>query len=85
MNTYRVDWIPHARTLLAAAWLIASNRNAVTRAQDAVDKALASDPRGLGKELSEGLWRIARYPLVAYYEIDDTTNTATVTDLAFIP
>ena len=85
MSTYRVDWIPYARALLASAWLRASNRNAVTRAQNAIDKALAVDPKGHGKELSEGLWKIERLPLVAFYEIDDTTRTVTVTDLAHIP
>jgi hypothetical protein len=85
MSTYRVDWIPYARALLASAWLGASNRNAVTRAQNAIDKALAVDPKGQGRELSEGLWKIERLPLAAYYEIDESSGTVTVTDLAFIP
>ena len=85
MNSCRVQWVLHARTLLAAAWLAASNRNAVTRAQHAIDQALANDPKTAGRELAEGLWRIEVSPLVVFYEIDDTSNTVTVTDLAFIP
>jgi hypothetical protein len=85
MSAYVVKWVRHARTLLATAWLAAGDRNAVTRAQNAIDKALAAKPKSVGRELSDGLWRIERPPLVAFFEIDDTNNTVTVTDLAYIP
>jgi len=85
MNSYHVTWVHYARSLLAAAWLSASDRNAVTRAQAAIDKALATDPKMFGRELSEGLWKIDIAPLGAFYEIDDANTTVTVTDMAFVP
>jgi hypothetical protein len=85
MTPYYVKWVRHARTLLAATWLTAGNRNAITRAQDSIDKALAKDPKFGGRELSEGLWKIERLPLVAFYEIDEANKTVTVTDMAYIP
>ena len=85
MNAYHVQWIPYSRAKLAAAWLSANNRNAITRAQHVIDQALAKDPKAAGRELSEGLWRIERLPLVAFYEIDDANKTVTVTDIAYFP
>jgi mRNA-degrading endonuclease RelE of RelBE toxin-antitoxin system len=84
MMSFRVRWSAEARQKLAAIWLAASDRNAVTRACDAIDKALARDPIG-GEELSEELWKIGRAPLVAYYEIDKANKIVNVTGVSFLP
>ncbi len=85
MTAFRVKWSKRARTFLAAVWLATTNRNAVTRASAAIEKALAADPRFHGHEISEGLWKIERVPLTAFHEVDDANNVVKVTKLAFNP
>ncbi len=45
---------PEARRQLATIWTDATDRNAVTRAADAIDKALRSNPENLGESRSKG-------------------------------
>jgi len=69
---YFVDWTPAARAHLATIWLQASDRQAVTKAQAAVDKLLAADPLLHVQHLAEGLYAINVYPLRrAKYELAD--------------
>ena len=71
MTSYRVVTTKHAKDQLIEIWLSASDRGAVTQAQHRIETTLSHSPRHPGSELSEGLWRIAAQPLVAYYTIDD--------------
>jgi mRNA-degrading endonuclease RelE of RelBE toxin-antitoxin system len=76
--SYRVGWSTSARQTLAAIWIKAANRQAVTAAQARIDRLLAADPLRNGKALSEGLYAIDVHPLRAVFEMDDSANTVKV-------
>ncbi len=75
---YNVDWDISARHTLAAIWIKAANRQAVTAAQDQIDRLLAADPLGKSKPVSEGLYAINVHPLRVVFEVDDSTKSIMV-------
>jgi hypothetical protein len=79
MNPYTVEWTPEAENQLALIWLRASDRAAITAAQNQADRLLARDPHGHGRSLSEGLHQIDCPPLAISYTIDDTRREVEVT------
>jgi hypothetical protein len=81
MNAYTVRATDEADDQLMALWLAASDRAAITAAQHQIDQGLAIDPRANGRELGEGLWRIAVPPLKAFYEIDDNQRLVRITGI----
>jgi hypothetical protein len=58
VRCYTVDWDPAAENELAEIWTEATDRAAVTRAQQQADQILSRNPIDSGIELSEGLHRI---------------------------
>jgi hypothetical protein len=50
----------------------------MTAAANAIDRLHARNLKKNGSHVSEGLYRIAVPPLVAYYSIDDQTRTVHV-------
>jgi hypothetical protein len=82
---YVVVYTDDADDLLAAAWLDAPDRSAVTLAQNQIDQLLSRDPKSFGQEIAEGLWRIEVPPLFAYFEISDNNHEVTVTGFRLIP
>jgi hypothetical protein len=67
---YRVDWAPRAEQQLAAAWIAATDRAAVTTAAARLDAYLARDPLRLGDALDSSVYRIAFIdPLGAEFEV----------------
>jgi len=79
MKRYLVIWALDALDQLALIWIAGPDRDAITQAQDHIDAILTNDPRGLGEETSEGLWKLIVAPLVALYEIDDGGGIVRVT------
>ena len=75
-----VDWEDDARDDLAIAWMAASTleRNAITVAQDHIDRLLATNPQGNGWPLSEGLFATEFPPLRVLYEIFDDVHKVKV-------
>lgn len=69
--TYTVVWLPPALQALAAIWVAATDRNAVTRASNNIDRALGTDPQTVGRCLFDTVWEFSAPPLVVEYEIDD--------------
>lgn len=67
---YLVGWTATAENGLAEVWLNASDRNAVNKAADRIERALAISPLDLG----EGRERNDRIhfdpPLSVYYRVD---------------
>lgn len=59
---YDVAWGPRAEAMLAAAWLAAPDRAAVTRAASRLDAQLAVDPLHLGESRTYSVHRIAFDP-----------------------
>ncbi|MBL8800245.1 MAG: hypothetical protein JNM56_40565 [Planctomycetia bacterium] len=81
---YTVDWEPGAVAALAAIWLQAANRQAVTAAQDEIDRLLAADPQGNGTAIVEGLYAIDAYPLRAQFKVSDAQPTVRVVAVAWL-
>jgi hypothetical protein len=84
MNSFSLEYTDDAEDMLAEAWLAAKNRRAATVAQTQIDQRLSRDPKNVGEELSEELWRILVPPLVAYYEIDEQKSKVTVTGFGLL-
>ena len=82
MTPFQVIWSSEALRQLAFSWNAATNRIDITRAQHRIDRALASDPKSAGRELSEGLWKIKDASLIAFFENNDTHKILRVTDVA---
>jgi plasmid stabilization system protein ParE len=81
MNRFTVEWLPEAENELADIWLAATDRGAVTAAEAAITQLLANDPLNVGKELSEGLRRLERTPLVVFYQVDPGRNLVEVSNV----
>ncbi|HVK11391.1 MAG TPA: hypothetical protein VM597_21660 [Gemmataceae bacterium] len=59
---YQVVWDRLAEEELAAIWLAASDRNAVTRASEWLERRLAVNPLDLGESRRSSVERIGFYP-----------------------
>jgi hypothetical protein len=70
MSPWTVELTPEGEDTLADIWLEADDRQTVTEAETAIYGLLQSDPVGRGVPVAEGLFKIARAPLVAFYSID---------------
>jgi hypothetical protein len=67
---YEVIWDPTAEQELAAAWLMAPDRNALTEAAAWLDERLANSPLTLGRRRSSSVHRTAyRSPLGIEFEV----------------
>lgn len=68
--------MPVSEQRLATSWLIAPDRNAVTRAAHRLDQRLRTDPLHLGESRRSSVVRFAYdYPLGIEYEvIEDAKN-----------
>jgi mRNA-degrading endonuclease RelE of RelBE toxin-antitoxin system len=78
---YRVVWDRKARRDLAAIWVAATDKNAVTQTQATADRWLATDPYSYGQTVAEGLWAITVLPLRICFEVDDARSLVKVTDV----
>ena len=83
--SYSVAWTNDALFSLAAIWLRAWDRQAVTSAQVAIDRALGENPLGNGRHVSEGLYAIDVPPLRAQFEISDSARIVTVVSVRELP
>jgi hypothetical protein len=68
---FRVSWTPLAEQDLAAVWLNADDRNAVTRAATAIDQLLADDPETRGEPLFDTVRTVCLDPLGVHFEVVD--------------
>ena len=76
---YSVDWTPEARAQLAAVWLKhVGARQAITSAQNQIDKLLTVDPLRNAVSAVEELYTSDVAPLRAQYEIYDAERIVTV-------
>ena len=85
MTGWLVDWTPIAENQLADIWLHAPDRATVTAAEDAIERMLARDPLGHGREVLEGLWKLTVKPLTVYYVPDAAQGTVEVQAVAYTP
>jgi plasmid stabilization system protein ParE len=76
--TFTVVWRATAEAKLAELWLSASDRDAVTRAADAIVALLRSHPRAVG-EAREAPSRIQIVPpLAVYYDVIEDDRVVAV-------
>ncbi len=68
---YAVVWGPVALQQLAAIWLAAADRNAVTRASNAIDLLLAASPHTIGIPLFDTVSEYSHPPLGVEFEVVD--------------
>ena len=78
MAAWQFDMTDRATEELADIWMASSQRSVVNAAMETIERLLTTDPRGQGKELSEGLWAISCPPLRALYEIDEVGQQVNV-------
>lgn len=74
---YTVEWLSKAEKMLAAIWLNASNRRAVTRAAYQVDLILTTAPWTKGQEFY-GDWLLEVPSLYVVYKFSQKRRTVTV-------
>ncbi len=76
---YSVVWVPSTEQELAATWLAAADRNAVTAASHALDRDLAQDPhgRGIPRRGTPGYIAV-ELPLGVEYEVVEADKTVRV-------
>ena len=82
---YSVDWAPDALAALAATWMQAPDRQAVTVAQARIDQRLAADPLGNSTPVSEGLYAIDEPPLRALFEVSVPRHQVRVVSVEWLP
>jgi plasmid stabilization system protein ParE len=75
---YQVFWHAAAEQQLAAIWMVASERRAVSAAADACDQALRHDPQAVG-ESREGPYRISiMRPLAFIFRVSESDHSVWV-------
>ena len=82
---YTVVWEADALSILAAIWLQAPDRQAVTRAQATIDRQLATDPLSYGTPVSEGLYALEEPPLRVQFEVSEEDLLVTVVSIRPVP
>ena len=75
---YTVVWLPVSLDELAEIWLLAPDRNAVTRAVAAIDAALGTAPHTAGAVLFDTVYEFTRAPLGVEYEASDADRLVTI-------
>jgi plasmid stabilization system protein ParE len=66
---FDVRWTDRADDELAAAWLAAADRDAVTRAADPIELLLARDPLGQGEARAGNVRLLFEPPLSILYRV----------------
>ena len=82
---WTVEWTPDADDALTMAWVGASNRRAITKSADDIERKLARDPYLNSIFISEGLYCLDVPPLRVLIEIDDATRIVQIVDVRLIP
>jgi mRNA-degrading endonuclease RelE of RelBE toxin-antitoxin system len=67
--TYTVLWVPQAEQRLAALWLSAPDREAVTTAAHRIDQQLRSNPEDQGEARSVGQRVLIDPPLGVIFQV----------------
>jgi hypothetical protein len=78
MTRYTVIWSPSTLDDLAALWISAPKRSAVTAAPREIDAELSLDASTKGTEVAEGLRTFIAAPLRAFFTVNDGDRTVEV-------
>lgn len=85
MSPFRVEWLQDAETELAAIWLRATDRQAVTAAQATIDRLLATDPLQNSTEVAEGLRKLIVGPLIVLFSVQQAKLLVEVYSVLRVP
>jgi plasmid stabilization system protein ParE len=85
VNPFTVDWSEGAIDELADIWNRATDRSAVTAAENSIERQLVRNPTGGGRHLGEGLYRLYDPPLLVFYEVDVANRTVMVVQVEYRP
>jgi hypothetical protein len=66
---------------LAAIWLRAADRDAVTRANDRLERRLQNDPLTIGESRGGRLRVVVFKPLIAFYTVDEAARQVVILDI----
>jgi hypothetical protein len=75
---YQVHWVSEAEAELAAIWLRAGDRNAVTRAADNIDQMLQANPQEVGESRAEERRILLEPPLGVTFTVSPLDRTVLV-------
>jgi plasmid stabilization system protein ParE len=75
---FTVVWSPDAESDLADIWIHADDRDAVSRASNELDRALAHDPNDQGESREEGVRITFAGPLGINFEVNAADRQARV-------
>lgn len=67
--TFTVHWTQAAIQMLAAIWLAAADRNAITAANDAIDAVLREDADTVGRPVFDTVRQYEHPPLGVQFEV----------------
>jgi hypothetical protein len=79
--TFSVTWLPDAENELAALWLDAQNRDAVTKASHALERRLQTRAPECGESRSNGRRVDFEWPLGIYFRVDEVRKAVTVSHI----
>jgi hypothetical protein len=82
---FTVVWFPDCERELAALWLVAPDRNAVTAAAALIDRQLADDPENVGESRGDGRRIIIAPPLAATYRVRKDDRIVEVINVRKLP
>jgi hypothetical protein len=82
---FDVRWTDRADQELAAAWLGAADRDAVTHAADRVESLLARDPLGQGESRSGNDRLLFERPLAVLYRVEPAARVVWVITVRLNP
>ena len=83
--SYTVIWLKSAQDDLATIWMSATNRDAVTRAAQAIDFQLEIDPAAAGESRSGNDRIVMESPLVVFVEVLDASRRVHVMHVRRMP
>jgi hypothetical protein len=79
--SYRLTVRSRAKRSLAAIWLDATDRNAVTRASHRMELRLRNDPLDVGESRTANM-RVAVFdPLVVFYTVDPAARHVIIVEI----
>ena len=76
--SFTVVWKPEAERRLATIWTDAMDRDAITKAASAIDKALKSNPEKLGESRGKGRRIWLEVPLGVIFRVSPPDRMVTV-------
>jgi hypothetical protein len=78
MSRFTVVWWQFANSRLADLWLEATDKSAVSRAADEIDRRLMADPNSCAEDRHEGLCRFSVSPLTVQFTVDELDRRVVV-------